>query len=169
LPHLQVTVALDDRTSAVEPGREGEGAMMVGRRYQPPAFTRATPLVLGPPPRHSVAGRWRGWWVVTGRSTAVALSLTQSGSNVFGMLSFGPQLNNTVRGVVDDQGFVRFEGTDLAAGGCTTFQTVGVGLAVSDGGRKLDGPLRSRAPRTGPGPRGTTVETVGTITLARTL
>jgi hypothetical protein len=136
------------------------------RRFGGLAFTRATPLPLDiAPPRHVVSGRWRGWWVVTGCSTAVGLSLSQSGDSITGMLTLGPNVNNRVRGVVDERGFVHFEGADAAPGGCVTFRTVGLGLVLLEGDQVIEGPVRRQS--RGPCPGGRSVETVGTLTLRK--
>jgi hypothetical protein len=132
------------------------------------AFTRATPLRLNvAPPRHVVSGRWRGWWVVPGCSTAVGLSLSQSGDIVTGILTLGPHVNNRVRGVVDERGFLHFEGTDAVPGGRITFRTVGIGLALGEGDLVIEGPVRCQAPGRCGGMGERLVETVGTLTLRK--
>jgi hypothetical protein len=105
--------------------------------------------------------------VIPGRSTAVGLSLSQSGDTVTGMLTLGPHVNNRVRGVVDERGFLHFEGTDAVPGGRITFRTVHTGLALGDGDRKIEGPVRCQAPGGCGGAGDRLVEMVGTLTLHR--
>jgi hypothetical protein len=105
--------------------------------------------------------------VVPGRATAVGVNLSQSGNTVSGILSLGPHLNNRVRGAIDDHGFLRFEGTDVAAGGRTSFDTEGIGLALGEEGLRLEGFVRSKGPGVGPGPSDRLVTTVGLMTLRK--
>jgi hypothetical protein len=141
---------------------------MTGHRFGGFAFTRATPLPLDQAaPRHIVSARWQGWWALPGCSTAVGLSLSQSGDTVTGTLTLGTHVNNRVRGVVDERGFLRFEGTDAERGGRTTFCTVGLGLVLSEGDRVAEGPVRRRAPGLCGATGERLVEMVGTLTLRK--
>jgi len=98
--------------------------------------------VTAPGPSYpGVGGSWRGEWSSSAsRPSTVTLSLSQSGSQIWGTLTVGKTVNE-ITGTIDEFGLLEFGGRDTnQQNGCAAFYT-NPQLALAEQGSELTGPV----------------------------